>query len=188
MPGLRRSQEAPPRRAARPVTLRDLSRGLAPGLAGREDGVRPVLRRLHVRLVEGVDAEDRPGDRGRELPAEELGAEVVRIVEPHRPVLAVGPRLGILAGRGHEPFPLLPSGLRDQLLGPEPEPAGRLVDADLVAALAPALAELKAEGEARILLAEPAPLGPSSPRARAASSTSRSSSAAGTIPKGESTE
>ena len=113
--------------------------------------------------------EDRARDCGRELPAEELGSEVVRIDEPHRPVLAVGPCLGVFAGRGHEPFPFLPGGLGDQLLGPEPEPAGRLVDADLVPALAPALAELKPEREARILLAEPAPLGPSRPRARAAS-------------------
>src|SRR5207247_697060 len=100
---------------------------------------------------------DRAGDRGRELPAEEFGSEVVWIVEAHGSVLAVWPRLRVLSGRGHEPFALFPRGLRDQLLGPETETAGRLVDADLVTALAPTLAELKPEGEARVLLAEPAP-------------------------------
>ena len=120
---------------------------------------RPVLGRLDVRLVERIDAEDRARDRGRELPAEELGAEVVRIVEPHAPVLAVRPRLGILARRGHETFPVLAGRLGDQLLGPEAEAAGRLVDADLVPALAPALAELHPELEARVVVAEPAPLG-----------------------------
>src|SRR5919201_1136964 len=46
-------------------------------LSGRQYVVRLVLRRLHVRLVEGVDLKDRARDRGRELPAEELLAELV---------------------------------------------------------------------------------------------------------------
>src|SRR5262249_23200494 len=66
--------------------------------AGREHLVRLVLRRLYVRLVERVDPEDRARDRGRELPAEELLAQLIRRGEPHPRRLAgggAGPR-----GRG----------------------------------------------------------------------------------------
>ena len=52
-----------------------LERALCEQLTG------PVLRLLDVRLVERVDLEDRARDGGGELPAEELGAEVVRVVE-----------------------------------------------------------------------------------------------------------
>ena len=37
------------------------------------------LARFHVGLIEGIDAEDRPGHRGRNLPPEELPTQVVRI-------------------------------------------------------------------------------------------------------------
>src|SRR4029079_1455713 len=58
-------------------------------LAGK-DLAGPVLRRLHVRLVERVDLEDRAGDRGRELPPEELRAEGVPPVQLDLARLAVG--------------------------------------------------------------------------------------------------
>src|SRR5439155_14433855 len=92
-----------------------------------------------------------------ELPLEELGAEVERIVDPHPPVLPVE-AVRALAGRRHEPFPFLARRLCEQLLGPEPEPARSLVDTDLVASLAPPFAELQAELESWVLLAEPTPL------------------------------
>ena len=41
---------------------------------------RGELARLDVRLVERMDVEDRAGHGGRELPAEELGTEIVRVV------------------------------------------------------------------------------------------------------------
>ena len=44
-----------------------------------EQVARQLLGLLDVRLVERVDAEDRAGDRGRDLPAERLGAEVDRV-------------------------------------------------------------------------------------------------------------
>src|SRR5205823_3135712 len=50
-----------------------------------------------------------------------------------------------LARSGYEALSLLARGLRDQLLGPEAEAATRLGDADLVASLAPAGAELPPE-------------------------------------------
>src|SRR5207247_1573773 len=113
---------------------------------------RLVLRRLHVRLVERVDSEDRAGDRDRELPTEELGAELVGLSELDVGTLAVGPGRA-LAGRRHEALALLAGRLRDQLLGPEAEPAFGLRDADLVPTLPPPLAELEPELEARVELA-----------------------------------
>ena len=56
----------------------ELDVGLA---AGREHLVRLVLRRLHVGLVERVDLEIDGRDGDRELPAEELAAERVRVRE-----------------------------------------------------------------------------------------------------------
>ena len=47
----------------------------ASGLAG------VLLGLLDVGLVERVDPEDDPGDRGGDLPADELGREVDRVVE-----------------------------------------------------------------------------------------------------------
>src|SRR4029079_5747986 len=42
---------------------------------------RRHLASLHVGLIEGVDADDRAGYRGRDFPAEELLPEVVRFAE-----------------------------------------------------------------------------------------------------------
>ncbi len=127
-------------------------------LAGREHLVRLVLRRLHVRLVERVDLEDRTGDGDRELPAEHLGAERVRIGDVRRRRLAVGP-LRRLARRRDEPLAVLARGLGDQLLGPEAEAARRVGDADLVAAVPPALAERGAELVAGVVAVAAAGLG-----------------------------
>jgi hypothetical protein len=44
-------------------------------MAGKEGG-GAILGLLDVRLVEGVDAQERSGRRRRELPELELGAEV----------------------------------------------------------------------------------------------------------------
>ena len=46
---------------------------------GLEQLARQLLGLLDVGLVERVDPEDRPGDRGGDLPADELGAEVDRV-------------------------------------------------------------------------------------------------------------
>ena len=121
------------------------------GLAGGEDLVRLVLRRLHVGLVERVDPEDVAGDRGRELPPEPLLAELVRVREAHFAALPVR-SIGRLARRGHEPLALFAGRLCEQLFGPQSEVRRMGVDADLVAAGLPALAELQAQLEARIPL------------------------------------
>jgi hypothetical protein len=44
-----------------------------------EEVAGPVLRLLDVRLVEWVNTKDRAGDRGRDLPADELGSEIDRV-------------------------------------------------------------------------------------------------------------
>src|SRR5436305_1397914 len=119
--------------------------------SGREDLVRPVLRGLNVRLVERVDLEDRAGDRGCELPPEELLAELVRRGQPHLGRLPVT-ALGSLAGRRHEALPVLSRRLGEQLLRPQPGVAGVRVDRDLVAAVAPAVPELEPELEAGVAL------------------------------------
>ncbi len=49
-----------------------------------EDAPGGVFRFLHVGLVERLDAEDGPGDRGSELPAEELASEPRRFEPQHR--------------------------------------------------------------------------------------------------------
>src|SRR4051794_33323069 len=123
--------------------------------ARREHLVRLVLRGLYIRLVERVDLEIGAGDGDRELPAEELAREVVRIRDLRLDVLAVV-AVRRLARRGHEPLSLLPRRLGDQLLGPEAEAPVRLLDADLVAALLPARAELMTEHVARIAVVPPA--------------------------------
>ena len=58
-----------------------------------------------------------------------------------------------LTRRRHETSALLARGLGNQLLGPQPEVAFRLGDADLVTPLAPALAELEAQLKTWICLA-----------------------------------
>ena len=115
-------------------------------LTAAEDLVRAVRGRLDVRLVEGVDAQDGARDRGRELPAEELGPEVVRVAE-----LDLGP-LAVRSGRrlargGNETLAVLPRRLCDELLGPQAEAAGGVLDADLVAPHLPAVSEPQAELE-----------------------------------------
>src|SRR5581483_5940789 len=120
-------------------------------LAGGQDLPRLVLARLHVRLVERVDAEDRAGDRDRELPAEELLAELVLAGEPHvlrLPVRAVRR----FAGGRNEPLALLACRLGDQLLGPQTEAGLALREAHLVASVLPVLAHRQAELEARVAL------------------------------------
>ena len=155
-------------------------------MAGREHLVRLVLRGLHVGLVERVDLEIRAGDGGRELPAEELLAERVRVGQLGLRRLPVG-AVRRLAGRGDEALAVLARRLGDELLGPEAEVARASVIADLVAPVSPALAERSAELEPGIALAE---------RHASRISCARSSmrpasapiSAAGTIPNGESAE
>ena len=91
----------------------------------------------------------RAGDRDGELPAEELGADLVCIVQLHVGCLPVRAFRALPRCR-YEPLSLLAGGLGDQLLGPEPEVTLGLFDADLVATLPPAVAELNAELQARV--------------------------------------
>src|SRR5207248_4674982 len=94
--------------------------------------------------------------RDRELPAKELPAERVRVGDLRRGRLTVR-SLGRLARCRDEPLPLLASRLRDELLGPQAEATVRVLDADLVAPLLPAFAELAAElvaGIAAVLAAD----------------------------------
>jgi hypothetical protein len=102
--------------------------------------VRLVLRRLDIRLVERVDLEIRTGHGDRELPAEELRSERVWIRQIGVGGLPAG-SLGRLARRGDQSLPVLSRRLGDELLGPEPELAGTVRDADLVPEVPPALAE-----------------------------------------------
>ena len=74
-------------------------------LTGGEHLVRLVLRCLDVRLVEGMDLEDVAGDGRRELPAVELGAEVVGVVQPELAALAVGARRATRPAPGSGPCP-----------------------------------------------------------------------------------
>ena len=117
--------------------------------------VRPVLRLLDVRLVERVDLEDRARDGGRELPAEELGAEVVRVGELHLARLAVG-AVGRLVRRGDEPAALLAGRFGEQLLDPQTESVGVRLRDDLVAALLPGRAEREPEREAGVVVGDAA--------------------------------
>src|SRR5581483_11458714 len=127
------------------------------GVPGGEHLARPVLRRLHVRLVERVDREHRARDRRRELPAEELLAELVRVGQAYLVTLPVGP-VGRLPRGRHEPPSLLARRLGEQLLDPEAEPV-HVLEADLVAALPPALPEREPELEAGVALVAAAGLG-----------------------------
>ena len=79
-----------------------------------------------------------------------------RVGDLRRGGLTVRP-LGRLARCGDEPLPLLAGRLRDELLGPQAEATIRVLDADLVAPLLPAFAELAAElvaGIAAVLAAD----------------------------------
>ena len=135
-----------------------------PFVAGRrlvagEHLVRPVLRRLHVRLVERVDADDRPRDSGGELPAVELLPELVGIGDARLLALAVDAVRRLVHGNRNEALPLLPGRLRDQLLDPEPEatPADAAY-LNLVAAVLPALAHPLAQLEPGVAVVEVASL------------------------------
>src|SRR5262249_4819112 len=126
-------------------------------LACRENLVRLVLRRLDVGLVERIDLEVHAGDGDRELPAEELRPERVRIRQIGPGGLAVG-SIRRLARRGNEALAVLAGRLGDELLGPEAEVARGTADADLVAAPAPAGSEPAPELVARIAFARAARL------------------------------
>src|SRR2546428_14088890 len=56
--------------------LRTGVRHLAGRLEFLEEFLRVVFRLLHVRLIEGIDAEERAGDGGCKFPREENFAEV----------------------------------------------------------------------------------------------------------------
>ena len=142
------------------------------GRAGGQDLCRRLLRRRHVRLVERIDAEHPSRKRRRELPAEELGAEVPgtpvrqnddRLVA-HRGLLAVRHEETIVAvGLGHadvltdhrqDPRALLAGRFGDQLLDPVAERRDRLGqhDRQLVSPRARGLPDRGAEPRAGVLL------------------------------------
>src|SRR6266571_2113202 len=110
---------------------------------------RVVLRLLNIGLVESVDAQNRPGDRGRDLPAQEFTAKVQLVAHRqrdhrlsrlfqrrHRPVRRIAVHADVheeaivsVNGRladwltldGYDALPLLPSALGDELLDPVAE-------------------------------------------------------------------
>ena len=137
---------AAPGRAARRASRCDRAEV---GLAACEHLARLVLRRLHVGLVERVDPEHVPATAVANSQRKNSPRQVVGIDDLDLAALAVRP-VGRLAGRRHEPLALLAGRLGDQLLRPEAEAGRRLFDADLVAALLPALAEPEPELEPRV--------------------------------------
>src|SRR5438093_13075031 len=92
-----------------------------------------------------------PGDGGCELPAEELGADVEGVLDQRKSRLAVA-RVRVLPRRRDQALALLARRLREQLFGPQPEPAGRVLDADLVPAVESAVAEREAELEPGVVV------------------------------------
>src|SRR4029453_11970275 len=105
-------------------------------------------RLLHIRLVEGIHAQDRAPDSRRELPAEELLPQLVGVLEPELGHLGV---LGALAARRDEPFAVLSRRFREQLLDPQAEVAR---DEHLVAPVLPVPPEREAQLETRIARSE----------------------------------
>src|SRR5207248_2586040 len=88
-------------------------------------------------------------DRGRELPAEELGADVERLADQWHRRLSVGGARVLARGRD-QALAVLARRLGEELLRPEAELARRLPDADLVAPVERAVPEREAELETGI--------------------------------------
>jgi hypothetical protein len=132
---------------ARPFVVR---RRLVPG----KHLVRSVFRRLHVRLVERVDADERARDGGGELPAVELLPELVRIGDARLLALAVEAVARFLHGNRNESLALLAGRLGDQLLDPEPEAARNGAHLNLVAAVLPGVAHPLAQLEPGVAVVE----------------------------------
>ena len=118
-PGCRRSRR---RCACASSSSSEPSRLERPTSPPREHLVRLVLRGLHVGLVERVDAEDRAGDGGRELPAEELLAELVRAREPDLAAPGGRARRGDSPGAGTSPLPCLPVDSASSCSAQRPKP------------------------------------------------------------------
>ena len=142
----------------------------------REHGGGAVLGLLHVRLVERIDPEHPPGDRGRELGHEEEPPEVggpgggerehrlPRLREraalgrggpvgrSDGQVHAVGPgaldRRGRLTDDRDDPAAVLARALGHELLDPQAEAGQRLVDQDRELVAPPA--RERAEGQAKV--------------------------------------
>ena len=155
---------------------------LAARLVLLEQALGVVLRLLHVRLVEGVDAEERAGDRGGEFPREEDLAEVLGVVQDEiddgmagvGQLLQLGDVVGAaqadadedavlavvgrfqqrLAGDWEDALPLLAGRLGDELLDPEAERVQRRRrdEGELVAAVQGHGGEDRAEHRRRVLL------------------------------------
>ena len=151
-------------------------------LEGRQHLLGVVLRLLHVGLVKGVDAQNRPGDRRGDLPPQEFAAEVELVPERQRdhrlagllqrlhcairrlaihadvdeqPVLSVCPGLAQgLALHGHDALALLARALGDQLLHPVAEGGDlrRGDQRDLVPAPKRQLAHHRAQPGARVFV------------------------------------
>ena len=118
-PGCRRSR---PRCACAKSSSSEPAGSTSRLLAGGEHLVRLVLRRLHVGLVERVDPEDRAGDRGRELPAEELLAELVRRRRRAPPAPGGRGRPAARPAPGTRPLPCLPVDSASSCSAQRPKP------------------------------------------------------------------
>ena len=181
-PGCRRSRARSPGRAAR----RPSPRARASARRRREHLVRPVLRRLHVGLVERVDLEDRAGDRDANSQRKNSCAELVRVGEADLLRLAVG-AVGRLARRRHEALALLAGRLGDSCSAQRPKPPASRRCRPCRGRRA-SRRRTGGRARARVAVVEAAGLGHLAARARSRRATSTPISAAGTIPNGESAE
>src|SRR5437660_913813 len=111
---------------------------------------------LQGRIVPGRLGAKQAPEAERLLGNRDLVAGIVDDLGPRRlPIVAVRG----LARRRDETLALLAGRLRDQLLCPEPEPSVLLLDADLVAALAPPVSEPATQLVARVAVVAPACIG-----------------------------
>jgi len=180
MPGSPRSPQPRPGHTAPPARPTGSTSGSWPG----QDLLRPILGELDIGLVEGVDAEDRSGDSGRELPAEELLTELVLAAQAHLLELTVGASAGS-SGAGRGPSPASRSTRR---AAARPTVRSRLDSGRCRPCRAPLSVLAQREPESSPGLPSESLQASAISIARSNSGRRRSHQRAGTIPNGESAE